>query len=402
MKKISNFALILTLAVTNCLAQNDWKPGYIIKNSGDTIHGYVDNRDSQSNSRKCHFRKEESGETEIFKAKDISGYRFNDGKFYVSKIIPGEDSIQKIFLEFVIQGGVNIYHYKDNMDHFFIEKDENLYELKNTSITKKTEETVFEAEKVAVVEKKEYLGILSSLLHEANMQQKINNSRLSSQSLINIAKEYHERVCAGEQCIVYSKQEIIHVKWGLHVGETISKFNFGNRFITDNVMNTFIGCHFKFENVLDWSENISFSADITLQKFAKCEIEEKKYSAVIKYNGINHVLLPGSKMDVDLKTLLLKVPITVNYTFSRGTVRPYISMGISNTFILSQNKDFQYLEWYPDYNGKSIPTFLVLGFIGRVGSEFIIKNKHILYADISYDWSTNARSTSMVFYNTMY
>jgi hypothetical protein len=402
MKKIIITAFTLSLTILHCFAQNNWKPGYIITNSGDTIQGLIDNRNSQSNSQRCYFREDLTGGMKVYEPQDISGYRYVEGKFYISKLVPFEGSDKRVFLEYVINGGVDIFHFKDELDYFYIEKDGKMYELKNSIVTRKTEGTAFEAEKNVELEKKEYIGVLSALLSEANMQQKIINSRLDLKSLKNIAKEYHDRVCAGETCIIYEKEEKIHFRWGIQFGQTLVKLNFADRFITKDGINSFFGFRFKFENVLDWTENVSFSADVTLQRVSKCEIQQKNYTNVLKYNGVYYDLGPGNKMDVDLKALLLKIPLTVNYYFSQGKIRPYINLGISNTFVLSQNKDFQYLDWIDHFNGKSMPTRLILGFVGKAGAEFVIKNNHTIFTDFGYDFSTNAETGAMVFENTMY
>jgi outer membrane protein W len=97
----------------------------------------------------------------------------------------------------------------------------------------------------------------------------------------------------------------------------------------------------------------------------------------------------------------LKVPITINYTFSQGNVRPYLSFGISNTFVLSQNKDFIFYDVYNKYN-KSIRTYLG-GFVGRAGSEFVIKNNHSIFIDIDVDYcQTLSGSTVFILRNMMY
>ncbi len=408
MKRLSGIAVILILTYINCYSQNDWKPGYIISNSNDTVHGFIDNRDSKSNSKRCYFRKEESGEKEIFKPEDISGFRFINGKFFVSKTLPDGNPARRVFLEFVVHGKADIFHYKDDNDYYLIEKEGKLYELKNTSEIQRTEGTQLAGEKTVQHEKKEYIGVLNFLLYDARMQSEINNSTLDTRSLINIAKKYHERVCSGEQCIIYEKKSNIHVKLGLHFGETLNNFNFGDRMVTNYGISSFLGFRFKFENVFNYEEKISFSADITLHRFSKYELGKVKvedaflsYNPIVVYNNLEYILYSGSKLNVDLKVIALKVPITVDYSFSKGKVRPYISLGISNTFILSQNMDFIYREFFNSFK-KSIPPNLILGFVGKAGTEFILKNTHSIYCDISMDYSQNSQTGAFLFTNRMF
>jgi hypothetical protein len=401
MKRLLSFAVIIILTVIDCLSQNDWKPGYIISNSNDTVHGFIDNRDSKSNSKRCYFRKEDSGEKELFKPEDISGFRFINGKFFISKTIPVEDSKRRVFLEFVVHGKADIFHYKDDDDYYFIEKEGKLFELKNTSEIQRTEATKLVSEKTVEHEKKEYIGVLNFLMYDAKMQSEINNSTLDTRSLINIAKKYHERVCSGEQCIVYEKKSNMHVKWGFHFGESMNSFNFGDRFATNYGISTFAGSRIKIENAFNWEENISFSADITFHRFSKYELHQISYNSIVVYNNLEYTISPGSKLNVDLELTALKIPITVNYTFYRGKVRPYIGLGLSNTFILSQNKNFIYRDFYNSFK-KSVPSNLILGLVGKIGSEFIFKNTQSIYFDISMDYSQNSQTGAFLFTNKLF
>ena len=158
MKQLLIFVLLFLMSAMNGYSQNDWKSGYIIKNSGDTVFGLIDTRDSKSNSIHCYFRKDALSETKHYGPAELSGYRFTDGKFFVSKNIAREDSIQKLFLEFLIEGKVNVFHYQNDSSHFFLEKDGKLYNLKNTTIIKDIRGTKY------YIDKKEYLEMLNTLM----------------------------------------------------------------------------------------------------------------------------------------------------------------------------------------------------------------------------------------------
>lgn len=372
----------------NCYSQNDWKPGYIIKNSGDTVFGLIDNRDSKTNSVHCYFRKDGLSETIIFGPKDIAGYRFNDGKFFISKDIPVEDSTRKIFLEFLIEGKVDVFHYQDDKSHFFIEKEGKLYELKNTTEIKEVKGTKY------FIDKREYVVTMNSLMQDANIQPIIYTSKLDSKSLIKVAKKYHERVCSDEQCIIYEKKnKPIHLNFGVQLGESMNRFNFGDELLSDFSLSSSIGCRLEFENVISYTENLSIQLDVTLQQFSKYNLKDIYNFTTLSYNG-QYYTISNEKynedlqnLNVDLKVVVLKLPVVVNYTFSKGKIRPYLGIGISNNFVLSQNKDFVYLTFNNEYK-QSIPTYS-LGILGRVGCKYALKNNHALYADLNIDYSQN-------------
>lgn len=322
----------------NGYSQNDWKSGYIIKNSGDTVFGWIDNRDSKTNTNHCYFRKDEHSETTHFDPTELSGYRFNDGKFFVSKNIAGNDSIHQLFLEFLIEGKVNVFHYKDGNSHFFLEKAGKLYELKNTTIIKDINGTKY------YIDVKEYMVMLNTLMKDANIQSLIDKSKLDSKSLIKIAKNYHERVCTDEQCIIYErKSNPIHVNLGFQIGESYNRFNFGDELISDYSLSSSLGCRVEFENIISYYENLSLQVDFTVQKFSKYNFIEKNKFTTLSYNGAYYTIYDETypneqkNIDIDLNAVVLKFPIVVNYTFSKGRIRPYLGLGVSNTVVLSQN-----------------------------------------------------------------
>jgi len=389
MKQFLFFVLFFVITVISAHSQNDWKTGYIIKNSGDTVFGWIDNRNSKTNTNHCYFRKDEHSKTTHFGPTELSGFRLKDGKFFVSKNVAVEDSTRKIFLEFLIEGRVNIFHYQDEFSHYFLEKDGKLYTLKNTTIIKEINGTKYSRDK------KEYLGLMKLLMKDAKIEPLINQSTLESKSLIKIAKQYHERVCTDEQCIIYEKKlKPAHVTLGFHIGESINQFDFGNELISDFGLSSYLGCRVEVENIINYVENFSLQVDLNVQKFSNYNFKEKNkfmYTNVIyndNYYTIYNTSMESLKnLNIDLKTVVLKLPVVVNYTFSKGKIRPSIGFGILNSIVLTQNKNFNYPTFYNEFN-KSIPTFS-MGIVGRVGCKYVLKNKHSLYSDLNINYSQN-------------
>jgi len=236
------------------------------------------------------------------------------------------------------------------------------------------------------------------LMQDANIQPIISGSKLDSKSIIKVAKNYHERVCTDQQCIIYEKKTVpIHVNLGVQIGESLNRFSFGDRLFSNYGLSSSIGFRAEFENVINYAENLSIQLDVTLQQFSKYnltyDLKDKFQTAVIKYYGQYYMISNDSydgdikDMDVDLKAVVLKLPVVVNYTFSKGKIRPYLGLGISNNIVLSQNKEFQYQSFYYEYK-QSIPTYS-LGFIGRAGCKYALKNNHAIYADLNIDSSQN-------------
>jgi len=387
-KVILSLTLLIILSSNICFGQDDWKPGCIINNQGDTINGLIENRSTKSNSSSCYFRKIDKEEVQILTPQDIAGYRFVDGKYFISKSIDGLEFDQPVFLEFLIRGKVNVYHFKDDYNRYFVEKDAKIYELKNTVRLDTIDNVRYEREK------KEYKGILAFILQDAKFQSEIKDCEFSTESLIKIAKKYHEKVCTTEKCIVYEKNvEPIHINWGFNTGLSLNTINFGSNINSNYGLGNLLGCRIEFEKVIDWEERLSFVLDLTIQRFNNYKLKaiDNRYTYV-SYNNVEYILSKSNsysssikELAVNLNTTAIKIPITINYTYSKSNIRPYLGAGFVNMFILSQTKDFINPRFQSKFN-QSIPTYH-LGLEGKFGCKYMFTNNQSIYLELSYEYT---------------
>ncbi|MCC9138531.1 hypothetical protein ACFSKU_10685 [Pontibacter silvestris] len=133
-------ALLLLFYCTLSFAQQDYRKGYIIQGS-DTLRGYVDYRGDSRSAQFTTFKQTLNGDEKRFTPNDIAGYGFeNENRVFESKQITLTDSAkattQKLFLNTLVRGRANLYHYRDNffVDHYYLEKDTLFEELLNRKI----------------------------------------------------------------------------------------------------------------------------------------------------------------------------------------------------------------------------------------------------------------------------
>ena len=218
---MKRFILTINLILLICLqtlAQSDFKPGYIILDNNKIENGLIKSGDKRDNYSKCVFKPEPESEEKVFLPDEIMGYRFIDGKYYISQNL---DSINnnKIFVEYVFDGIVDLYYYFDNSgDHYYIQKNnKRLKELKNDvrKITAKAplsagisqyyaENSPIQYEK----ESKEYIGILKFYFQDnPETMRKADYVSFNINSLIDISEAYHNAVCPEDECINYVKKK---------------------------------------------------------------------------------------------------------------------------------------------------------------------------------------------------
>ncbi len=203
MKHIVTIGIIVFFSTIQLKAQSDFRNGYIVKNDNDTIYGLIDYRGNKANAKKCVFRKDINSEKQVFNPNEIKSFQFNNSKYYVSKIINVGNKTEQLFLEYLINGIIDIYYYRDeNGEHYLVDNgSDTLFELKNDE-----KEIMIDGTRY-VKESKEYIGILKATFKESPLiSKRVDNINLSHKSLIDITHDYHNEVCKDEECTIYEKK----------------------------------------------------------------------------------------------------------------------------------------------------------------------------------------------------
>lgn len=203
MKKRYILKLCILISFFQINAQSDFRSGYIIKNTKDTIYGLVAYQSDMLSAKKCVFKNEINSEEQVFKPSMIKGYRFIESKYFISKEIKTENTSKLIFLEYLVNGVIDMYYYRDTRgDHYYVDNGNGeLYELKNE------EKTVIKNNTTYSKKSKEYIGALKYVFKESPSTVKnVDNLKLNHQSLINITLDYHKEVCPDQMCLVYEKK----------------------------------------------------------------------------------------------------------------------------------------------------------------------------------------------------
>lgn len=257
----NSILLIFCISLSQiALSQNSFQSGYILKNNGDTVKGFIDK--NEHGNQACLFRLTQDSEVIVYKPFEIVGYRFDVGNFYVSKSIELQNSykaivkldhpdpwkpgvlseksnlikgtyIDSFFLEFLVKGQINLYYKKlaDN-DLYFMEDSSG----RIIDITPKTVEVYKHGVQRGYVPDKSGKGKLKYLMRDApKIQSRIDNITFDHKSLINITTNYHNEICNNNDCVVYYRtikpvKLRYNVDFGISDGELdlIIMSNFGN------------------------------------------------------------------------------------------------------------------------------------------------------------------------------
>lgn len=104
MKKVALSAVIafLSMIVT---AQAGYRPGYVIKNNGDTLNGLVNYTIDRVFGRSCTFKRFDIARVVVYRPGTIRAYGFRHGRQFESKILDR----RKVFLECLVAGEISVY-----------------------------------------------------------------------------------------------------------------------------------------------------------------------------------------------------------------------------------------------------------------------------------------------------
>ena len=200
MKRILIFAFLLPIS---CLyAQPDYRPGYVINNSNDTLYGKIAYRKDKKMSQICKFKTQERKVVK-YTPYDIAAFRFSDSKYFVSR----EVSDKKVFLEYLVKGQVNIYYFRDgrNTNLYYIDKDG----MPLTALPYKEGYDIIDGKQSFYSTNTHKKILYSYMLDAPEVQKPINlMTKPEHRDLIKLAEDYHRAVCTDDSpCMVFAKKQ---------------------------------------------------------------------------------------------------------------------------------------------------------------------------------------------------
>jgi len=357
------------------LAAQNWLPAYVIVNRNDTLYGLVDFKVPKSNQERCFFKKDEHSPVITYFPKDILGYRFTpEGKYFVSKEIEIDGVSKKVFVEFMVEGMLNLYYYiaDTGREHYFFEKETG--EL--FSITKETDKL----EGRFVKSDTKYDGMIRYKFKDyAPITRNPKRFKFNQASMIHVAKTYHDLVCTtGEDCIVFENQKPdatgFNVRFSAYTA--VDRYVFRFFYKETTTRECFIPA-FGAEIELVYpqlSKKISVYADVSISKLDHT-FNYIKYGEAEYFDGIYSYYY---KKHFDVYPLTAR--FGVKYAYPMNTFTPMIKLGISNKHLFGEvaSYDFRVIG-NSDIN--DIPTFYSNVFMknypgihSALGSEFNLKN----------------------------
>lgn len=116
----------------SAFSQNNYLPAYIINNKGDSISGFIDYREWNTNPNKISFKTNKQEKALVYKPMDIQKFAVADDHYVSATVLTEVSSVstntlkedpklklveKTVFLQILIDGQKNLYFYKDQIGH---------------------------------------------------------------------------------------------------------------------------------------------------------------------------------------------------------------------------------------------------------------------------------------------
>ncbi|HLO89763.1 MAG TPA: hypothetical protein VK172_01235 [Lentimicrobium sp.] len=270
-------------------SQTKTEPAFMVTYQNDTLFGVGS---MSSNQDYCIFRKINGKEFISYYPKEIRVFRFIDGKYFVSEEIKDPDNkLRKYFLEFLVDGEIDLFAISAT-NRYFIKKDSaGLLEL-NDNLRNLQEINGSDY----LVQDKRYLGYIRAYMAEApQLFTEIDKMRkLNQKDLVELSVEYHHAVCNEYECVNYTKK-ILNVRTKVELVTGVTRHN---DYYTPKVGVLF---HLPIKDNNFYIKTGILFGDRSFRRKGYFDKEETDYS--------------------------LKIPVSLEYIFGSKNFRPTIGIG---------------------------------------------------------------------------
>lgn len=217
-------------------SQKNYLSGFIISSDNDTVYGYVDYRNWESNPGIVFFKKTLEDDKQGYSPVDIKEFGVLDEK-YMSAVIETELSSDKTndlsydaelnivkdtgFLQTLVKGEKSLYLYRSKLgkEQYYIGRDSS-YDLLVYKKYLKDQEG-----KSVIVENRRYIGQLILYLKDCStIQQKLQNTTYQQNSLEKLFLSYYD--CTHSEFEFHKKTEKVNLEFGVLAGMSLTSLKF--------------------------------------------------------------------------------------------------------------------------------------------------------------------------------
>lgn len=380
------FALLFAHTI---LAQSDFRIGYIVTNSLDTLTGLVNYREGLKAFTACEFKKSENDKAETRQPDEISGYGFADDKIFESREIELTDQVKRtVFLEVIVRGTISLYKYEKI--YFVQKRGETMHRLEN--------ETIEEVVNGTPVRKKTnaHMSILNMLMFDcvgmrSNLQRAVS---LHEKPVTSLVEDYNQ--CMGEPTISFKAEKPwLKVAMGISGGVELATIGFDNDyepikhlrgdFDVSKIPLYGISVELKVPRL---GERISFVGEVF---YLNAKYHLYKISTVQPYTY---------RDDVTIEINEIKIPLGFRYSLPEKKITPFVNAGLTSIIHLNSGslwiREAEAGSYFETSRDEALEMKKnQLGIWGGIGAALSISKGLSAFLEVRYEQTDGVAGSSL-------
>lgn len=349
-KKLLYIILAIIIIPITTFGQTD----YFLTDSTISSGIKLINGNKKNNFRFCQVK--DGGENVKYSPDEITEYGFKDGRVYISKKIKLSDSFQKVFLECLNKGKINLYYYNgDGLKTFFLEKD-------STSLIE-----IPKHNRDNISYNNQLLDLTSDCSAIADATKVVSYNK---KSLTKLIERY-------DDC---KRRPFPHLRYGLTAGYELAKLI--------PTSNHEIG----YTNFFDYKYDGGFSIGLFIDNpilVSDFSLHSELYYS--KHGYSYNELVADRDIDFVANISSLKLPLLIRYTYPSNKFRPFLNIGAVFSYNF-KNENLRYettitenIIEINDIKESSLIDDIQLGYCIGGGIECKLDFKHSLFFEFRYN-----------------
>jgi hypothetical protein len=321
---------LLSIGSLKARAQADFRPGYLVRPTGDTVRGQVNYRGAYRGAQQCLFRAAGEQAATAWLPAQLKGYGLLSGEHFTSQLIPLPASpgsavpepklpARQLFLEVLAEGAASLLSWKDEegQEHFYVQKAGATQPTELVQVRQQVPDGVSSREQVIPV----YRGVLTEQFADCPaVLLSISKTEFKASALTAAFNRYNACRQPGRVAPPSLKRSEASVE--ILVGGQASRTTYDTPTSTSA---TTVPARWAPEVGV----GLSLGRRVLRQKFTfRAELH---YVRQVAEGSGSEVTFSGVTQHYDLRftTAYLRLPILLRYAMPGTKVRPFVEAGVS-------------------------------------------------------------------------
>lgn len=340
--------LILVLALSlYASAQDTFKPGYIVKNSSDTVKGFIEEGDESKISGIVTFKKNLSETAaQSFTVADIKAFGFEGGNTFrkIAYTDPDNKPTEN-FAKSLLKGYYNLYD--------FLKQDRRFYIIKNQQDSSYLLYDDYFTSSGSYVQYGNYRNVLVFICGSGceKLKDRATQASFNDGALIDFVKQVNACVAPSSQSEVLYIKPKMETRFFVYAG--------GMTFGKKHELTGRVNARFTLPSV-DRKTSLNLGVNY-MQHFEDKDI-------YIPYAGNYN----GAKTNEKVTTNYVSINATFNYYLTNGKVRPYFDGGFGYS-IRNQSGELNFERQPTTHNDKGLTYVAAIGVDVNITPSLFIK-----------------------------